>query len=85
MSDKSDPTAAPTESAPQWAELWQSFIESSRQVTDAWLADRPHHPGAAATQWLKELYQENRRVDGSFVLSGRKVDLKAITAPASAA
>jgi len=48
---------------------------------EKWLADRPHHPGEAAKQWLKELYQENRLVDGSFVLSGRQVDLKSITAP----
>ena len=33
---------------------------------EKWLADRPHHPGEAAKQWLKELYQENRLVDGSF-------------------
>jgi polyhydroxyalkanoate synthase len=48
---------------------------------EKWLADRPHHPGEAAKQWLKELYQENRLMDGSFVLSGRQVDLKSITAP----
>ena len=48
---------------------------------EKWLADRPHHPGEAAKQWLKELYQENRLVDGSFELSGRRVDLKSITAP----
>jgi polyhydroxyalkanoate synthase len=48
---------------------------------EKWLADRPHHPGEAAKQWLKELYQENRLIDGSFELSGRKVDLKSITAP----
>jgi hypothetical protein len=48
---------------------------------EKWLADRPHHPGEAAKQWLKDLYQENRLVDGSFMLSGRQVDLKSITAP----
>ena len=42
---------------------------------EKWLADRPHHPGEAAKQWLKDLYQENRLVDG------RQVDLKSITAP----
>ena len=42
---------------------------------EKWLADRPHHPGEAAKQWLKDLYQENRQVDG------RQVDLKSITAP----
>ena len=30
---------------------------------EKWLADRPHHPGEAAKQWLKELYQENRLVE----------------------
>src|SRR5260370_23184825 len=48
---------------------------------EKWLADRPHHPGEAAKQWLKELYQENRLINGGFELSGRKVDLKSITAP----
>jgi len=48
---------------------------------EKWLADRPHHPGEAAKQWLKELYQDNRLIDGTFELSGRKVDLKSITAP----
>jgi polyhydroxyalkanoate synthase len=48
---------------------------------EKWLADRPHHPGEAAKQWLKELYKENRLVDGSFELSGRRIDLGAITAP----
>jgi acyl CoA:acetate/3-ketoacid CoA transferase alpha subunit len=33
---------------------------------EKWLADRPHHPGEAAKQWLKELYQENRLANGSF-------------------
>jgi polyhydroxyalkanoate synthase subunit PhaC len=48
---------------------------------EKWLADRPHHPGEAAKQWLKDLYQDNRLIDGSFELSGRKVDLRSITAP----
>jgi polyhydroxyalkanoate synthase len=48
---------------------------------EKWLADRPHHPGEAAKQWLKELYQQNRLVEGNFELSGRKVDLKSITSP----
>jgi polyhydroxyalkanoate synthase len=48
---------------------------------EKWLADRPHHPGEAAKQWLKDLYQENRLMKGTFVLSGRQVDLGAITSP----
>ncbi|NKK67959.1 class III poly(R)-hydroxyalkanoic acid synthase subunit PhaC [Rhizobium leguminosarum bv. viciae] len=48
---------------------------------EKWLADRPDHPGAAGRQWLKELYQENRLVEGRFELSGRIVDLRAIDVP----
>jgi polyhydroxyalkanoate synthase subunit PhaC len=48
---------------------------------EKWLADRPHHPGEAAKQWLKDLYQENRLVKGTFSLSDRHVDLGAITSP----
>jgi polyhydroxyalkanoate synthase subunit PhaE len=36
MSDKKEPNAASSEPPPQWADLWQAFVESSRQVTDAW-------------------------------------------------
>jgi polyhydroxyalkanoate synthase subunit PhaC len=55
---------------------WKNFLRMEK-----WLADRPHHPGEAAKQWLKDLYQENQLVKGVFTLSNRKVDLRAITAP----
>lgn len=48
---------------------------------EKWLADRPHHPGEAAKQWLTELYQENRLVKNEFTLGGRKVLLSNITMP----
>ena len=48
---------------------------------EKWIADRPHHPGEAAKQWLKDLYQDNKLVKGELELGGRKVDLKAITMP----
>ena len=48
---------------------------------EKWLADRPHHPGEAAKQWLKNLYQDNQLVEGTFELGGRKVDLANITMP----
>ena len=43
---------------------------------EKWIADRPHHPGEAAKQWLKDLYQDNKLVRSEFVLGGRKVELK---------
>jgi poly[(R)-3-hydroxyalkanoate] polymerase subunit PhaC len=48
---------------------------------EKWLQDRPHHPGEAAKQWLKDLYQENRLVKGTFTLSGRTVDLRKLSMP----
>ena len=48
---------------------------------EKWLADRPHHPGEAAKQWLGDLYQDNKLVKNQFVLSGRKVELPNITMP----
>jgi polyhydroxyalkanoate synthesis regulator phasin len=36
MSDKSQPNVIVSEPAPHWADLWQLFVESSRQMTDAW-------------------------------------------------
>jgi polyhydroxyalkanoate synthase len=48
---------------------------------EKWLADRPDHPGEAAKQWLKDLYQDNQLVKGEFKLGGKRVDLKKITMP----
>ncbi len=48
---------------------------------EKWLADRPHHPGAAAKQWLIDLYKNNLLVKGEFVLAGEKVNLQTITMP----
>src|SRR5436190_16983891 len=48
---------------------------------EKWIADRPHHPGEAAKQWLKDLYQDNKLVKGELKLGGRTVDLKNLTMP----
>ena len=48
---------------------------------EKWLADRPHHPGAAALQWLIELYKENRLIKGTFEMSGERVNLADLTMP----
>jgi len=48
---------------------------------EKWIADRPDHPGEAAKQWLKDLYQQNKLVRNELELNGRRVDLGAITAP----
>jgi polyhydroxyalkanoate synthase len=48
---------------------------------EKWIADRPHHPGEAAKQWLKDLYQDNKLIKGTFAINGRNVDLGEITMP----
>ena len=48
---------------------------------EKWIADRPHHPGEAAKQWLKDLYQGNKLVKGELELGGKVVNLKNLTMP----
>jgi polyhydroxyalkanoate synthase len=48
---------------------------------EKWLADRPDHPGAAAKEWLIDLYLENRLVRGAFLIAGEPVDLATIECP----
>ena len=44
-----------------WAEAHGGLRDMTilAAMAEAWLADRPHHPGEAAKQWLKDLYQSN--------------------------
>jgi polyhydroxyalkanoate synthase subunit PhaC len=48
---------------------------------EKWLADRPHHPGEVAKQWIKDLYQDNKLIANALKLGDRTVDLKAVTMP----
>lgn len=56
MNKKNEPNVPASESIPQWAELWQSFSESSKQIGEAWsssmapfmLARLLEHPGGFA-------------------------------------
>ena len=48
---------------------------------ETWLADRPDHPGAAAREWLVDLYCRNALVKGRFAIDGEPVDLARVTCP----
>lgn len=48
---------------------------------EAWLADRPDMPGAAAREWLIGLYHENRLANGRLRIAGNPIDLGAIACP----
>ena len=57
----------------------KKFINFLRM--EKWIADRPHHPGEAAKQWLKDLYQDNKLIKNAFTINGRQVNLSNITMP----
>jgi polyhydroxyalkanoate synthase len=48
---------------------------------EKWIADRPDHPGEAAKQWMKDLYQQNKLVRNEWEVDGRRVDLGNIRMP----
>ena len=48
---------------------------------EKWIADRPDHPGEAAKQWMKDLYQQNKLVRNEWELDGHRVDLHNIRMP----
>ncbi|MFT5421525.1 MAG: polyhydroxyalkanoate synthase [Candidatus Endobugula sp.] len=48
---------------------------------EKWLADRPDHPGEAAKQWFKDLYQENKLIKNELVLNDRTVNLTKVNMP----
>ncbi len=48
---------------------------------EKWIADRPDHPGEAAKQWMKDLYQQNKLIRNEWELDGRQVDLGQIRMP----
>jgi len=48
---------------------------------EKWLADRPHHPGEVARQWIKDLYQDNKLVNGQLELGPHRVDLSKVSMP----
>ncbi|MBX2807640.1 MAG: hypothetical protein KTR20_03325, partial [Cellvibrionaceae bacterium] len=39
------------------------------------------HPGEAAKQWFKDLYQDNKLIHNQFELDGEKVNLKKVKSP----
>jgi polyhydroxyalkanoate synthase len=48
---------------------------------EKWIADRPHHPGEVAKQWVKDLYQNNCLVVNKLLLDSQRVELANVTMP----
>src|SRR3712207_8310751 len=57
--------------------LFRSVVDDEKKLLnflrmEKWIADRPDHPGEAAKQWLKDLYQQNKLAKKAFELGGRR-------------
>jgi polyhydroxyalkanoate synthase len=48
---------------------------------EKWIFDSPDQAGEAFRKFVKDMYQENKLVKGTFTLGDRRVDLKKITMP----
>ena len=48
---------------------------------EKWTFDSPAQAGATLSQFVKDMYQENKLIKGEFELGGKTVDLKNITVP----
>jgi polyhydroxyalkanoate synthase len=48
---------------------------------EAWLEDNVAFPGGVYREYIRGLYQDNALIRGEFMVGGRAVDLRAITAP----
>jgi polyhydroxyalkanoate synthase len=48
---------------------------------EKWIADRPHHPGEVAKQWVKDLYQRNCLVANRLCIDTENLELPKVTMP----
>lgn len=76
------PTASFVDVHDAYAELVMAGRDlTSWRAMNQWVNDGVPFPGAAFVQWVRDLYQENRLLEGTWRVAGRMVDLRAITAP----
>lgn len=65
--------------------LWSHDLEEAEAerflALERWKKDHVSHPGRAFVQIVRGLFQENRILKNSFMLAGRKVDLKRVRCP----
>jgi polyhydroxyalkanoate synthase len=69
----------------KYADLVDLFEDHDGLMTflrmEKWINDSPDHPGETFRTWIKDCYQQNKLVKGSFVLGGRAVNLRDVTMP----
>jgi polyhydroxyalkanoate synthase len=57
----------------------EQFVNNWK-LLQKWVSDGIPFPGEAYRQWIRDFYQQNKLIKGEFVVRGRKVNLKKITA-----
>jgi polyhydroxyalkanoate synthase len=75
------PTAEVSQYATLWENLWNDQYMEGYQAMGRWTRDHVPFPGAAFRQIAEQFVRTNGLVEGTVRLSGRDVDLSAITCP----
>ncbi|GAC1302372.1 MAG: class III poly(R)-hydroxyalkanoic acid synthase subunit PhaC [Vulcanimicrobiaceae bacterium] len=69
----------------KYADLVHLFEDRDGLLTflrmEKWINDSPDHPGETFRSWIKDCYQQNRLIKGSYMLGDRVVDLRNVTMP----
>jgi polyhydroxyalkanoate synthase len=61
---------------------WMNYDYLSNFIRmEQWTFDSPDQIGATLSQFVKDMYQENKLIKGTFELGGKKVNLKDIKIP----
>ena len=66
----------------KWAD--PDFLKNFVRM-EKWTFDSPSQAGATLSQFIKDMYQENKLVKGELEIGGKRVDLKNVTCPVLAA
>jgi polyhydroxyalkanoate synthase len=64
-----------------WANMWNDDYVRSYRMFDRWAAETLPMPGGYFRQIVKWLLWDNALIEGRLEILGRRVDLRAITAP----
>ena len=69
----------------KYADLVDLFEDHDGLMTflrmEKWINDSPDHPGETFRTWIKDCYQQNKLVKGTFALGGRAINLQNVTMP----
>lgn len=75
----------PTDEIIQALNYWErrhdpAFVQRFAAM-QMWLNDPTPFPGEVFRKYIKDLYQQNRLLRGTFTIDGQRIDLRAVTAP----